>query len=232
MPDNAALFLDFDGTLAEFANRPDAVVVAPGLADLLASLQAKLDGALAILSGRTLDELDNFLAPLSFPAAGNHGRDLRWSDGSVEPADIPDISLELERAEDFAASRPGVLVEKKAGAFALHYREAPHHEDAVRDFMQSLADIRDDMALMPNKMLFELKDAHSNKGAALHAHMERQPFVVRTPVFIGDDANDEPGIEAAQNAGGIGIKVGPGDSAARHRLDDVSAVHLWLRSAL
>lgn len=232
LPQNAALFLDFDGTLIEFADRPDAVLVPASLPVLLGALQRKLEGALALLSGRTLDELDAFLQPLTFPAAGNHGRDLRWSDGTLEPATIPDITHELQEVERFASTRPGLLVERKAGAVALHYREAPGLEQDVRAFMTELAQARDDLALMPNKMLFELKDAVSNKGAALFAHMQRSPFTGRVPVFIGDDANDEPGMAAAQSAGGFAIKVGDGETCARYRVPNVRAVHAWLGETL
>ena len=228
LPERAAVFLDFDGTLAEFADRPDQVVVAESLVPMLIELQGRLDGALAILSGRTLPELDAFLDGLVFPAAGNHGRDLRWSDGTLAPSEIPDITQEMHEIERFASARPALLVERKEGAVALHYREAPHLKDDVHTFMERLCAQRDDLELMPNKMLLELKDATSNKGAALAAHMEREPFKGRTPVFIGDDANDEPGMEAAQAVGGWGIKVGEGNTVARYRLDDVSAVHEWL----
>ncbi len=232
LPDNAAVFLDFDGTLIDFAETPDGVTIPETLVPLLARVQGRLGGALAVLSGRTLKELDAFLAGLTFPGAGNHGRDMRWPDGSLEPSIIPDITAELEAIERFAADNPGLLIERKEGAVALHYRKVPERQKAVETFMATLADGRDDIVVMPHKMLVELKDAHSNKGTALRAHMERAPFAGRVPVFIGDDLNDEPGMEAAQELGGFAIKVGEGTSAAQHRLPDVGSVYRWLEAAV
>ncbi len=231
IPDNAALFLDFDGTLIDFADTPDGVTVPDTLVPLLARIQRRLDGALAILSGRTLGELDGFLAGLTFPGAGNHGRDMRWPDGSLEPSVIPNIDAEMVSIERFAADDPGLLIERKHGAVALHYRKAPARQSDVEAFMATLADDREDLVVMPHKMLVELKDAHSNKGAALRAQMERAPFTGRTPIFVGDDLNDEPGMEAAQDLGGFAIKVGEGPSVARYRLPDVQSVHRWLETA-
>lgn len=229
IPRDPALFLDFDGTLVAFAPKPHLVEVDAALVPTLQTLQEHLNGALAIISGRTLPELDDFLRPMEFPAAGNHGRDLRFYSGKLENGSMPDITDELLRVEKFAATRPGVLVERKEGAVALHYRQAPEFEADIRALLEGMAQQRDDLTTMDNKMLVELKDAGSNKGNAVQAMMPHTPFSGRTPVFVGDDRNDEAGFLAAARLGGFGVKVGPGETAAEHRLENVSAVHDWLR---
>lgn len=224
-PERVAILSDFDGTLVEFAPEPHLVEIPRRLIDILGALQGRLEGALALVSGRTLPELDDFLKPLEFPAAGNHGRDVRFANGEMQTSGIPDISAEMAAIEVFGLKHPEVLIERKQGSVALHYRKAPHHEGAVRRLLEDMAAKRDDLTTMDNKMLVELKDAASNKGKAVRALMASKPFAGRVPVFLGDDRNDEDGFIGAQELGGVGIKIGPGDTNAKTRIADVTASH-------
>jgi trehalose 6-phosphate phosphatase len=229
-----ALFLDFDGTLAELAPRPEQVRVPPALLALLGGLQEALGGALAVVSGRPIEQLDTLLAPLSLPLAGVHGAERRDAAGRRHDAPLADPRLldELMTAgECFARSHPGVWLERKTGAFALHWRQAPEHGPACIFWMeQALAGVQ---ALQPlaGKSVVEAKPAGRDKGRAVQAFLSEAPFASRRPVFAGDDVTDEAGIVAAQALGGRGLKVGPGPSDACERLADPAAVHDWLAAS-
>lgn len=228
-----ALFLDFDGTLAPIALRPQDVEVGPWLVPALRMLHVGLSGALAIISGRPLSELDAFLAPLRLPAAGVHGVERRDAQGRTRvqagapPADV------LYTAERVVARYPELRLERKPSALALHYREAPHLGDVCQQTL--LAAVRphqEDWAVLLGKCVVEVKPKRATKAHAVIEFMESEEFVGRVPIFIGDDATDEDGFTAVQAAGGAGIKVGPGPSGALHRLAGTDEVCAWLQSAL
>lgn len=223
-----ALFLDFDGTLADLADRPDAVVVAPGLVDGLNLLRGRLGGALAIVSGRSIAQIDNFLAPLELPAAGVHGAERRRIDGVTLHMEhtIPDDIV--ESLEGFAALHAGVLVEVKPGAVALHYRMAPELEKQCIAAMQHAAAHAPGCAVLLGKKVAELKPVSADKGAAITAFLEEPPFKGRRPVFAGDDMTDEGGFAVVQARGGIAIKVGTGPSIATHSLASPKALRHWI----
>ena len=231
--DTDALFLDFDGCLVEIAPRPDAVVVPPGLPPVLDRLHSQLQGALALISGRAADNLRAFLPGFGGAVAGSHGAELSWPGQPVQPVQAPrfDMAALLEHVRQLAAPHPALLVEPKPHGVALHYRAAPELERWVQDEMAALADDFPMLALQPAKMAVELRPAGAGKDQALRRLMAQAPFAGRRPVFAGDDTTDEAAIVAAQAQGGIGIKVGPGDSAARHRLRDPAAVLRWLEDA-
>ena len=222
-----ALFLDFDGTLVELAERPSLVRVAPELPALLACASAAVGEALAIVSGRRLASIDALLAPMRFSGAGLHGAELRTDPREAAP---PPASL-LDGAAQWLAARledePGLWLEDKGAALALHYRgaadRAPQAERLLRTAVQGL-----EVELISGKEVFEARPRGVNKGAALRALMGQPPFAGRRPVYVGDDSTDEDGIAAAQALGGIGIKVGDSPSTARCRLDDPAAVRAWL----
>jgi trehalose 6-phosphate phosphatase len=207
-PDRAALFLDFDGTLVEIAPRPEAVVVPQGLPALLHSLAARLEGALAIVSGRPLSQLDALL-PVPLAMAGDHGASLRLTPGgAVESLPLPSPPPEWrERAERFAAGYEGVLIEPKAHGFVVHYRLAPPAGEPARALLDELIADNGDFVMMPARMAWEVKPTAISKATAVAGFMARPPFAGRTPVYVGDDVTDEAGMAAARAAGGIGLKL-------------------------
>lgn len=227
-----ALFLDFDGTLTEFAPRPEAVEVADGLQTLLSHLQSYLDGALAIVTGRPIQQVDAFLAPMRFPAAGLHGLELRLEREATARlrAPSPEILVLKERLAASDVLKRGALLEDKGPAVALHYRAVPDLASQVADLMQQAVEDLPSLHLVSGKMVIEAKPDTSNKGAALNVLMQQKVFAGRRPVFIGDDTTDEDGMKAARAHGGFGIKVGQGETDAAYRLPDVAAVHNWLSS--
>ncbi|GIX22070.1 MAG: trehalose 6-phosphate phosphatase [Gammaproteobacteria bacterium] len=232
---DAALFLDVDGTLLEFAPRPEAVVVPPGLRRLLLDLAAALDGALALVSGRSLDSIDALFDLPQLAAAGLHGLQRRLPGRAVEVAVEPTVSSALERLRaalrTLTDAHPGVRIEDKHHALAVHYRAAPTAGAAVearlREWLAAL-DRSGELGLLHGNHVVEIKPAAVNKGTAVEHFMRAPPFAGRRPVFVGDDVTDEDGIRAAQALGGVGVKVGDAPSAARCRLPDPAAVRAWL----
>lgn len=225
-----ALFLDLDGTLLPIVETPDKARVSNRLRGLVGGLLPRLGGALAIISGRTVAEIDRLLAPLVLPAAGVHGLERRAADGAIRDAS-PAGTLGLLRAPlaAFAERWPGVIVEDKGRSLALHYRRAPAAESEARALVHALAAGHDDLKALHGKMVFEIKSRHVDKGTAIAAFLKEPPFAGRVPVFIGDDLTDEDGFAFVNAAGGFSIRVGAaGDTAARHRLADVGAVVDWL----
>ncbi|MBO6756270.1 MAG: trehalose-phosphatase [Roseibium sp.] len=225
-----ALFLDFDGTLVDLAPRPDAVSVSSGLPDVLARLRDRLQGAVAVISGRPITEIDHHLAPLHLPAAGLHGLEHRSMPGADIIQDLPSVEIDALKAalEGSDVLRGGVFLETKGPALAVHYRASPDKEQDVRRFMAETVGAMPDLHLVEGKMVVEAKPNTTDKGHALRKFMDHAPFAERVPIFIGDDVTDEDGHAAAQALGGFGVKVGAGESCARFRLEDVAAVHAWL----
>lgn len=233
---NAALFLDLDGTLLDFAPRPDGVIVADGLRDSLRCLQCALGGALAIVSGRSLAQIDDLGAFSDIAAAGLHGAQIRRTDGRVVSALGSATALDAVRrvANDRAAAIPGVFVEDKRDAIALHFRTVPEAAGAVDAISVELLHIAGSgFALQHGNHVIELRPQGSDKGTALDALMRDPDFSGRRPWMIGDDRTDEFGFGAANRQGGVSIIVGPRrPTSARHALGDPAAVRQWLaRSA-
>ena len=232
MTRDTALFLDFDGTLAELAPRPELVHVAQGLIPCLAALHEMLDGAVAIISGRRLVDLDRFLHPLILPAAGEHGAEQRYGDGRLSHAAHPDLAPVLARAEALAQTHAGLQVEPKSASVALHYRHAPELEPLCREQLSLAIAQTPGLELMQGKCVLEVKTDHVNKGLAIQAFMREAPFAGRTPLFAGDDVTDEAGFAMTQTLGGVGLKVGEGPSVARHRCDSPQALRSWLHFSI
>lgn len=226
-----ALFLDIDGTLLEHVERPDAVRADAALGRLLAGLAEVTGGALALISGRPVAELDALFAPLRLPAAGQHGIERRDARGTVHrhafsPEPLRRAALELA---EFAARRPGLLLEDKVLSLALHYRLAPEHAESAREAVhRALTALGPGFEVQSGKLVFEIKPGGRDKGTAIEEYMAEAPFAGRLPVFIGDDATDEYGFAIVNRRAGHSIKVGPGDTIARWRLPGAAAVRRWL----
>lgn len=228
---DAALFLDFDGTLVGIAETPEAIEVPQGLIALLTDLHEWLGGALAVVSGRQIDVLDRFLAPLRLPAAGEHGVQRRDATGAMREQTPPNLDAVLDVANRLAGAHPDLLVERKHAAVALHYRRAPELESLCRDAMLGIIAKEPRLELLHGKAVFEVKPAGINKGIAIDEFLKEAPFAGRQPVFAGDDTTDESGFAVVQPRGGVAIKVGSGPSLAQHRLESPLAVFEWLAAA-
>jgi trehalose 6-phosphate phosphatase len=230
--EGAALFLDFDGTLVELAETPDAIEVPEALQPLLERLAIGLGGRLAIVSGRSVEDLERYLAVSGLSMSGSHGGELRLAGSGLSAADPPAGLAEARAAVlDFARGASDLLVEEKPAGVALHYRQAPERAQSVSDFMAGVAK-RTGLSLLHGKMVAELRPPGADKGAAIRMMMAKPPFAGAPPVFVGDDVTDEDGFRAAAEMGGGGVLVGPPRATqARWRLDDVPAVAHWLRAA-
>ena len=221
-----ALFLDFDGTLVELAERPELVRPDPQLADVLHACQQRLSGAVALLSGRRLESIDALLPGLHLPGAGLHGAQRRERPGGAI-ADLADSTGLAARLRERSAAWPGLWVEDKGAALAIHYREAPELSvralELLHDTVQGSG-----LRIVSGKCVHEARPPAFDKGEALREFMQRAPFAGRVPLFAGDDVTDEDAVRVAQELGGTAIKVGLGSSRAAHRLVDPQALLLWL----
>jgi trehalose 6-phosphate phosphatase len=232
---NIALFLDFDGTLAEIATHPDEVTVPAATRRLLAQLQTALGGAVTIVTGREIATIDQYLAPLQLAVAGVHGLIRRNAAGVTTSLVDADAAAQLPGLVGAAAApllrhHRALTVEYKTGAIALHYRGAPDQAAACIAVMQAVADQLPDVGLRlcHGRQVVEIVAGHSNKGVAVAAFLLELPFRGRIPVFIGDDITDEDGFAAVNLASGRSIKVGDGTTIAHHRLRDPGEVFAWL----
>lgn len=224
-----SLFLDFDGTLVQLAERPDGVVVDRALIALLDRLSLRLAGRVALLSGRSIAQLDGMLGGMTIAMAGSHGGEIRHRGMAAAPISRPSALTVVER--DFADAfrdNDGIIIEVKTLGVALHYRLDPPAAPAVHALAARLgAEHR--LEIQTGKMMVELRTTGHHKGSALTAMMQDPPFAGHTPIFLGDDVTDEDGFVACAVLGGAGILVGPErESAALYRLDDVDDVHRWL----
>ncbi len=227
--DETSLFLDFDGTLVRLVERPDAVVVDPVLIALLQRLASRLSGRLALLSGRSIAQLDAMLGGMDIAMAGSHGGEIRRCGMAAVSVPRPQTLaiVETEIVDAFRDMK-GVIVEVKTLGVAVHYRLDPPAAPAVHDIAARLG-ARHGLDVQTGKMMVELRTTGHDKGTALAAMMQDPPFAGHKPIFLGDDVTDEDGFVACAGLGGAGILVGPDrQSAARYRLDDVADVHQWL----
>lgn len=232
--DSFAFFFDLDGTLAAIEKRPDWVSIPENIKQVLGKIFTAAGGALALVSGRSLSELDALCAPLHCPAAGVHGAERRDADGAlhridVSPATMSELGFKLNQA---IRAFPGSVVEAKGMAYALHYRQAMEFEKDIHELARIMIQHYPLFTLQPGKCVVELKPAGVDKGAAISAFMREVPFIGKTPLFVGDDLTDEAGFEQVNALDGISVKVGSGDTAAHYRLDSVAGVHDWLQSLI
>jgi trehalose 6-phosphate phosphatase len=215
---SCALFLDFDGTLVDIAPQPEAVVVPPVLIRTLEAVNQYLGGGLALISGRPIAQIDEFLHPLTLPAAGVHGTERRSATGEISRLAVPPLEVAERAAVDLARLHPGLRMETKRGSVALHYRQAPQLEEQCVEAMQRAVEQSPGLTLLRGKMVVEAKPGGASKGAAIEAFMAEAPFAGRTPVFVGDDITDEVGFATVQRLSGLGVKVGDGASVAWQRI--------------
>jgi trehalose 6-phosphate phosphatase len=206
----SALFLDLDGTLVEIAATPDQVVVAPSLPGLLAALRDQLGGAIAIVSGRPIAELDQLLHPFRGSAAGEHGAAIRYGDGTVEEFSSGMAVPPLWRESLVAAAEfmPGVIIETKPHGMTVHYRLAPELSDNVKRMTRALVPgDHPRFRLLPAREAVEIGLVAASKGDAVQRLFKQPAFQGRRPIFIGDDVTDEASMDAARELGGIGLRV-------------------------
>jgi len=216
-----ALFLDFDGTLVDIAPRPDAVRVEPSLLPVLDTLRQRLGGALAIVSGRPITVLDQFLAPHRFDAAGLHGLEHRLAENlfPCRPEDHPGLRDGIERLKTQFPAETGIIIEDKLCSVGIHWRLAPLLADRAREAAQSLAgELGSDYRIQFGKAVAEILPAASGKGRIIEKFLAQPPYAGRLPVFIGDDLTDENGFEVVNARGGLSVRVGEGATIAHYRI--------------
>ncbi|OGS95881.1 MAG: trehalose-phosphatase [Gallionellales bacterium RIFCSPLOWO2_02_FULL_57_47] len=230
-----AFFLDIDGTLIDIAATPDAVFVDTALLDLITHLHRASGGGVALVTGRTISDIENRIGMPRLPLAGQHGLERRDAAGRLWiHAAPPAAKFAIKKAlEPVLARHPGLLLEDKGMTLALHYRMAPHLASYAQRLMFRLASDADaGLEVQHGKRVAEVKPSGIDKGTAVAEYLSEFPFKGRRPVFIGDDLNDEHGFAEVNKLDGISIKVGKGPSCARFRLPDVAAVRRWLGDAL
>jgi trehalose 6-phosphate phosphatase len=234
--EECAILLDIDGTLLDLAPTPREVWVPPGLARTLNGLLEKTAGALALVSGRSLNDIDLIFAPEQFPAVGGHGAEMRISaDNESVATHAPPMDKELKRRlAAIARLSPGILLEDKGYSLALHYRLAPHAEKAI---YEAIALIRADLPnapieLMPGKCVYEIKHSGFNKATGVLELMAHEPFRGRRPIFIGDDVTDESVFALMPDLGGLAFSVGRRAMGVADHFDEPRDVRQWLARLL
>ncbi len=223
----SALLLDMDGTLLDIAPAPDQVRVAPGLPEALRRLRDTMGGALAIVTGRPIEQVDSLFGKVPYAVAGEHGGAIRHAPGAeVVRASLPTPPAEwIIAAARIADAHPGVLLEQKQRGFVLHYRAVPTLGPVLRDAALALiAPLAGQFQLMEALMAWEIRPRGADKGSAVEALMTEAPFAGRRPIFIGDDVTDEDGMRAARALGGAGLRVD-------EFFGDPNGVRTWLAQA-
>lgn len=231
-PHGLALFLDLDGTVLDLAPTPDAVSIEPEVIAAIGVIAQRLDGALAVVTGRSLQDADRILSPLRLPTAALHGAELRRCGGGrvADSGGAPPDRLTAALGA-FVDARPGLKLENKGASVAVHYRATPEREGEVRSRIGDLvAQLAPAHELQPGKMVVEVRPRGCDKGTALTRLMAERPFAGRTPLVIGDDLTDEFAFEAANALGGGSVLVGEvaRSSAATFGVESPAAVRDWL----
>lgn len=230
-PENTAIFLDFDGTLADLAEHPDAVSVPAATQGILARLEKSTQGAVAIVTGRPIDDIDRFLAPLKLPVAGVHGLERRAAGGKRTTAPVErkeEFAALGARLRDFAEAHPGLILETKQSSMALHFRQRPELAEKVTAAVHEAVDGLQGLDILHGKMVVEVKSGKADKADAVAAFMAEPPFRGRIAVFAGDDVTDEDAFREIARISGISIKIGGGATTAAFRTDGTETFRLWL----
>jgi trehalose 6-phosphate phosphatase len=230
--DRCAVLLDIDGTLLDLAPTPREVWVPPGLATTLNRLHEKTSGALALVSGRSLNDIDLIFAPAQFPAVGGHGAEMRIAgDSEAVATHAPPMDKELKRRlAAIAKLSPGILLEDKGYSLALHYRLAPHAEKAIYEAVSLIrADLPNALIeVLPGKCVCEIKHSGFSKATGVLELMTHQPFKGRRPIFIGDDVTDESVFAIMPDLGGLAFSVGRRAQGVAKHFDEPRDVREWL----
>lgn len=227
-----SLFLDVDGTLLDIAARPDGVVVPGSLRDAIAALDRQSHGAIALVSGRTISDIDHLFAPLRLRASGVHGAEMRFDPhGAIHLSDqhlLQPTAIEVLRA--IAGRYEGTLLEDKRFSVAIHYRATPASGPALREDLEGFLESAEGQGcrLLPGHMVFEVKRVGFDKGVAIATFQERVPFAGRQPIFIGDDVTDLPGFEQALAHGGLAYSVTTPRTGVSGHFPDPQSVRTWL----
>ena len=230
-----AWFFDVDGTLIEIAPTPSSVVVHDDLPHLIMRLHSLASGAVSLITGRAVSDVEGFLPLPGIAVAGQHGHEMRNSAGDISVRRSPGADFESIETEltNVAKRHSGLIVEHKGGSIALHYRSAPRLAGYAHRLMSELRSKHGpELVIQKGKRVVELKPVGTDKGTAIEALMRTKPFKGRIPVFVGDDVTDEAGFALVNKMGGHSIKVGRGGSVARWRLRDVDDVREWLAEAV
>jgi trehalose 6-phosphate phosphatase len=232
----SAFLLDIDGTLLDLRPTPREVWVPPGLCKTLNRLLERTSGALAFVSGRSLNDIDLIFAPEQFPAVGGHGAEIRLErDSDAVTSHAPPMDKELKRRlASIAKLSPGILLEDKGYSLALHYRLAPHAEKAIYEAVSLIrADLPNaPIEVMPGKCVCEIKHSGFNKATGVRELLTHVPFKGRRPVFIGDDVTDEAVFAIMPELGGLAFSVGRRAKGVHGHFDDPSDVRAWLAHLL
>lgn len=237
LPPDAALFLDVDGTLIEFVPRPEEARVPPALLEMVDALRDALGGALAVISGRKLADIDRLFAPLTLAAGGQHGAEARLtpeSEAQVFAAHETALAGLFEHVEPFLAAHPRIRVERKGLSTAFHYRDVPAAAPALRAALeQALAPAMETLNLLESHLCYDVRAREADKGKAVERLMAVAPFAGRVPVYIGDDWTDEDAFKVALAGNGRAIRVGvPRATLATETLRDPAALRTWLEQSL
>src|SRR6204780_2240673 len=234
--DTCAILLDIDGTLLDLARTPREVWVPPGLAATLHALRERTKGPLALVSGRSLNDIDLIFAPERFPGVGGHGAEMRLStDSEAVATHAPPMDKELKgRLAAIAKLSPGILLEDKGYSLALHYRLAPHAEKAIYEAVSLIrADLPNaPIEVMPGKCVCEIKHAGFNKASGVIELMSHAPFKGRRPIFIGDDVTDEGVFAIMPDFGGLAFSVGRRAQGVNGHFDEPNDVRAFLAHLL
>jgi trehalose 6-phosphate phosphatase len=232
--ENIALFLDFDGTLVDFASTPEGVYVSDELRQVLGGLAVQLNGALALVSGRSLESLSSLL-DLPLTMAGSHGAEWRYGDGPLQQSELGNHGFDNVRALLLSfADKHALIAEDKGHAVALHYRTNPDKQPTLEAYIADELglDQNQEVRVIRGNCVYEIQPVGVDKGVAIARFMSSDPFTGRQPVYIGDDTTDEDGFAWVNAQGGVSIKVGEGPSCAGVRLSDTGEVLAFLQLQL
>jgi len=208
-PSRSCFLLDFDGSLVDIAPTPEAVMVPPGLVETLTRLRDKCGGALAVVTGRPIAQIDHFLPGIPWAVAGEHGIALRRSpEAVVERAELPAVPQDwLDQADALAAKWPGVVIERKHTGMVLHFRGCPDAGEALKAAADRWVGESTGFHVQGAKMAWEIRPAGIDKGHAVEMLLEQAPFAGRMPIFVGDDVTDLDGVRVTKAHGGLGLMI-------------------------
>lgn len=231
---DTSLFLDFDGTLVDIAPTPESIEVPAALPRRLAALQDATDGAVAIVTGRDVRDIENFLPGFTGPIAGGHGSHMRTADGNrvSGPIDSDRLQSIKQAVASYAGAVDGLRVENKTAGSVLHYRQVPDAGEDAHLFVAQLLGDHPGFVAERAKMAVEIRSEAISKATALADLASRPPFSGRIPAFAGDDISDEPGFRWVNARGGCSIRIGDGPTSAQFSVPSVGEFALWIDSAL